>query len=286
MTKGAPKKASKSKGAAKAGGKAKAAAKSAAKGKSAARSAAKGTPAAKAKSAAKAKAAVKAKPAAKATAAVKAKPAAKAKAAAKAKPAVKAKSSAKSATNSATKSTAKRGVSTVPAEHGTPLAEHAGKAMIIQILGDAEAYFFDFDRLGADRRAELIEHHLAAWDARKRSEGQPSWAESFVPVALLGESMPPSVRGQFDLSAPHAGVVLYHRPTGALLHSAGKDDEKLAVMAPDIETISPRASFLGDVFDPADQSYAYRVDASESDGFTRANIEMLMQTGGAQLILV
>ena len=143
--------------------------------------------------------------------------------------------------------------------------------------------FFDFDRLGADRRAELIEHHLAAWDARKRSEGQPSWAETFVPVALLGESMPPPVRGRFDLSAPHAGVVLYHRPTGALLHSAGKHDEKLAVMAPDIETISPRESFLGDVFDPAEQSYGYAVDGEESDGFTRANIEMLIQTGGAQL---
>ena len=107
-----------------------------------------------------------------------------------------------------------------------------------------------------------------------------------MPVALLGESMPPPVRGRFDLSAPHAGVVLFHRPTGALLHSAGKHDERLAVMAPDVEMISPNESFVADVFDPAEQSYAYAVDGGESDGFTRANIEMLMQTGGAELILV
>jgi hypothetical protein len=278
-------KASKSSKAAKAkGGKKSAAKKPAAKQAAAKKSAAR-KPAAKkpTKAAAKKPTKAAAKKPAKA-AAMKSKPAAmKPKAAASSKSAVKAKASSAKAKAASPKKGARN---TVPSEHGTPLAEHAGKAMIIQILGDAEAFFFDFDRLGADRRAELIEHHLAAWDARKRGEGQPSWAETFVPVALLGESMPPTVRGQFDLSAPHAGVVLYHRPTGALLHSAGKDDEKLAVMAPDIETISPRASFLGDVFDPADQSYAYRVDASESDGFTRANIEMLMQTGGAELILV
>lgn len=177
-------------------------------------------------------------------------------------------------------------VSTVPSEHGTPLAPHAGRAMIIQILGDAEAFFFDFDRLGADKRAELISHHLAAWDARKKAEGHAAWAETFVPVALLGESMPSTVRERFDLSAPHAGVVLYHRPTGALLHGAGKHEAKLALMAPDVESISPKESFLADVFDPAEQSYAVAITNPEADGFTRANIEMLMATGGAELVLV
>jgi hypothetical protein len=57
-------------------------------------------------------------------------------------------------------------------------------------------------------------------------------------------------------------------------------------MAPDIETISPAPSFVADVFDPSEQSFAYRVDRTESEGFTRANIVMLMQTGGADLILV
>lgn len=166
------------------------------------------------------------------------------------------------------------------------LADLAGRAMIVQIVGDAEAYFFDFDRLGADKRGELIEYHLAAFDRRKRAEGKADWAESFVPVALLGESMPPPVRTQFDLSAPHEGVLLYHRPTGALLHASSKDDEKLAVLAPDLETISPIASYVDEVFDPAEQTYAYAIDRSQSEGFTRSNIELLMQTSGAELMLV
>ena len=243
----------------------------ASKGKSkkgAARKPAKAAP----KKAAAAKRAAAKKPAAKKAAS---KAASKAAAKKPAKPVAKASKSAKG-----------KRVSTVPSEHGTPLAAHAGRAMIIQSLGDAEAYFFDFDRLGQDKRAELIAHHLAAWDARKKSEGQAAWAETFVPVALLGESMPDSVREHFDLSAPHAGVVLFHRPTGSLLHAAGKHDAKLALMAPDIESISPKPSFLGDHFEPADQSYAVTITNDEADGFTRANIEMLMQTGGAELILV
>jgi len=227
--------------------------------------------ASKAKSKKSAKPAPKKKPARQAVKAAERKPAPKKKKRAAKKPA---------------KAAAKKAKSTVPSEHGTPLAAHAGRAMIIQILGDAEAYFFDFDRLGQDKRAELIAHHLAAWDARKKSEGQAAWAETFVPVALLGESMPESVREQFDLSAPHAGVVLFHRPTGALLHAAGKHDAKLALMAPDVESISPKPSFLGDHFEPADQSYAVTITNDQADGFTRANIEMLMQTGGAELILV
>jgi hypothetical protein len=219
----------------------------------------------------------------------KSKPPVKAKGKAKAPVKVKAKATAKTtakraAPKQAAGSSAKRAAPKQAA--GTPLSAHAGKAMIIQILGDAEAYFFDFDRLDASKRRELIEHHLAAWDARKRAEGQTAWAESFVPVALLGESMPPTVRDRFDLSAPHAGVMLYHRGTGALLHAASKDDAKLALMAPDIETISPKASVVSEVFEPARQTYAFAVESSESDGFTRAGIEMLMQTGGAELVLV
>jgi hypothetical protein len=169
---------------------------------------------------------------------------------------------------------------------GTPLDGHAGKAMIIQILGDAEAYFIDFARLSDAQRRELLEHHLAAWDARKRAEGQPGWFETFVPVALIGESMPPVVRGRFDLSAPHEGVVLFHKPTGALLHASSKDDDQLAVMAPDIEAISPTESYVDEVFDPSEQSFAYSVDRTQSQGFTRSEIVTMMQAGGAELILV
>ncbi len=40
------------------------------------------------------------------------------------------------------------------------------------------------------------------------------------------------------------------------------------------------------MFDPADQSFAYTVDRSQSEGFTRSEIVTMMQAGGAELILV
>lgn len=205
-----------------------------------------------------------------------------------AKPAARKPAVAKPAAKQPAKPAAKQPANAAPKQPagGTPLDAHAGKAMIIQILGDAEAYFIDFTRLSSAQRRELVDHHLAAWDARKRAEGQTDWAESFVPVALIGESMPPDVRGRFDLSAPHEGVVLFHKPTGALLHASSKDDDQLAVMAPDVETISPSASYVDDIFDPAEQSFAYTVDRSQSEGFTRSEIVTMMQAGGAELILV
>jgi hypothetical protein len=112
----------------------------------------------------------------------------------------------------------------------SPLSDYIGKAIIVQVLGDAEAYVFDFAKLGDARQRELVTHHLAAFDARKRSEGKPEWSTMFVPFALLGESMPPAVRGKFDLSAPHEGVLLHHAETGALLYLASKGDAKLAIM--------------------------------------------------------
>src|SRR5258708_7163494 len=105
-------------------------------------------------------------------------PAKKAKAAAKAKP--KKQPAAKKAP--AKKQPAKPVEQAEAPDIASALADLTGRAMIVQIVGDAEAYFFDFDRLGSDKRAELIEYHLAAFDRRKRAEGKLDWAESFVPV--------------------------------------------------------------------------------------------------------
>src|SRR5258706_1612433 len=108
---------------------------------------------------------------------------AKAKAAPKKKPAVK---------KPAKKKPARQVVSE---EVSTPsMRELSGRAMIVQILADAEAYFFDFAKLSAGRRTEMIEHHLAAYDRRKQAEGKPDWIQALVPIALLGESMPPPPR--------------------------------------------------------------------------------------------
>jgi hypothetical protein len=231
-----------------------------------------------------------AKPAAK-QATKAAKPAAK-QATKAAKPAAKqateaAKPAAKQATRAAkpAKPAAKVVRAAKPAK-ADGVAGLAGKAMILQIVGDAEAYFIDFARLDPARRKELIAHHLAAYDARKQAEAKPDWHATLVPIALLGESMPPRVREQFDLSAPHEGVLLLHPETGAVLYAASKDDARLAIAAPDLATLAPKASFVSEVSDPASHSYAYAVDRSESEGFTLGQIELMMQLGGAELTLV
>jgi hypothetical protein len=208
-----------------------------------------------------------AKAAAPVKAAVKAKQVAKAKAAAPAKP----------------KKVAPVKASPVAAPE-TSIGDLAGKAMIIQIVGDAEAYFFDFTQLDQARREELIAHHLAAFDRRKQAEGKPDWPSAFIPVALLGESMPPPVRQQFDLSAPHEGVLLHHPQSGALLYAASKDADKLAIIAPDLETLSPQPSVVAETFEP--DTYAYDVDRTESEGFTLGQIELMMQVAGAALIMI
>jgi hypothetical protein len=81
-------------------------------------------------------------------------------------------------------------------------------------------------------------------------------------------------------------VLLLHPESGAVLYAASKDDDKLAIMAPDLDTLSPHASYVSDVIDPGRMSYAYAVDRSQSEGFTLGQIEMMMQLAGAELTLV
>ncbi|MBL8940556.1 MAG: hypothetical protein JNM69_38790 [Archangium sp.] len=163
------------------------------------------------------------------------------------------------------------------------LIDHVGKLTIVQVLGDAEAFVFDFAKLSPQRQAELVSHHLAAFDTRKRAEGKAGWAAEFVPFALLGHSMPPAILGRVDLSAPHEGVLLCHLKTGALLYAPSKADGQLVLMGTAPDMLEPKASFLADVFDPNAQSYAYEVDRSDCEGFTVGEIETLMTMAGGEL---
>src|SRR6516162_9495763 len=96
---------------------------------------------------------------------------------AKAKPAKKAKLKAKAkAKPKAKKPAPKKKPAPVREEPQAPsMRDLSGRAMIVQILGDAEAYFFDFPRLSPVRRAEIVAHHLAAYDRRKQAEGKTDW---------------------------------------------------------------------------------------------------------------
>ncbi len=81
-------------------------------------------------------------------------------------------------------------------------------------------------------------------------------------------------------------MLLHHVESGALLYAASKDDERLAILAPDLATIAPRPTFVSERFDPELQTYAYAVDRSQSENFTLGEIETMMQAGGADLMLV
>jgi hypothetical protein len=165
----------------------------------------------------------------------------------------------------------------------TPFVDFCNQAVIVRILGDAEAFVFDFEALPKPKQEELVAHHLGAFDRRKRKEGKGDWLSRLVPFALLGESMPPAIRRQFDLSAPHEGVLLFHPETGAVAYCASKDDERLAIACPEAEMLSPQASYLKENYPAAKIDYAYDVDRSESENFTLGEIETLMTMNGVAL---
>jgi hypothetical protein len=167
-----------------------------------------------------------------------------------------------------------------------PLNEWVGKCILVQIMGDAEAYLFDYDALPDEQRRALVDHHLRAFSARMKREGKDDWSKRVVPFALLGHSMPPEVRGRIDLSAPHEGVLLLHRESAGVLYCASNEDEQLAIAYPDTDALGAQETYLEDVWDPATTSFAYEVNRSECEGFTLGEIELTMSLGGAELTLV
>ncbi|MBK9034877.1 MAG: hypothetical protein IPL61_27040 [Myxococcales bacterium] len=163
------------------------------------------------------------------------------------------------------------------------LAPHVGKLTIVTILGDAEAWFFDWATLPEAARADLLAHHLPAVRDRMAAT-KPDWLAKMQPVALLGESMPPPIRGRVDLSAPHSGVLLFAPEHEAVVYAPGGDDDRLILFA-DLEMLSPRDAIEA-TLDPAAAAFAYEVDRSESEGFTVGEIEMIMSMAGAELTLL
>jgi hypothetical protein len=172
------------------------------------------------------------------------------------------------------------------ARGGPPLRKWFNKAVILDILGDAEAFVFDWEGLPPAKRQELVDHHLAAADDRLQAAGKGDWLQRLLPFALLGESLPRDVRGLFDLSAPHEGVLLWHVESGGILYCAHKDDPRLAIASHDLDSLNIRASFVDDTFDAARTTYAYAVDRSQSEEFTLGEIETRMEAAGTILRFV
>jgi hypothetical protein len=160
---------------------------------------------------------------------------------------------------------------------------HCNQGAVVTVLGDADAYIFDFDALPTARKQELIRHHLAAFHARRLAEDKPDWAAKTVPFALLGHSIPPELLGRIDLSAPHEGVLMLHSESSTVLYVASNDDERLAVSHPEFEMLSLRKMGSRYELDAATTRFDYAVDRTESEGFTLGEIETFFQCSGAEL---
>jgi hypothetical protein len=95
---------------------------------------------------------------------------------------------------------------------------------ILQVLGDAEVFLFDWVALTEAQRAALLATHLRAFDRNARRKRGPEWAAELVPFGLLGTSMPEVVRERVELSAPHEGCLLFDRRRDRVLYVSGADD--------------------------------------------------------------
>lgn len=167
-----------------------------------------------------------------------------------------------------------------------PLSDQVGRCVVVQVLGDAEAWVFDFDALPHTQQGDLVKHHLRAFDERMQREGKGDWAVRIKPFALLGHSMPREVLGRYDLSAPHEGILLLHAESGGVVYCAARDDERLAIAYPDVEAMEVRETHDPTPFDPSTAPFGYAVDRTPCEEFTLGELAMVMSLGGAELTFV
>lgn len=171
-------------------------------------------------------------------------------------------------------------------KHVEALKPFFGKVAIVQILGDAEAYCFDWTKLPAEKKTGLIEHHFAAVDRAMQKKKGKGWLEQIQPFALLGHSIPSVIANQIEFSAPHEGVLFFHKEHGAVLYCASKDDPRLALMQESIEALNPSESCWDERFDANEVDFCEEVDRAECEGFTLGEIETLMESAGGEVMFV
>jgi hypothetical protein len=171
-------------------------------------------------------------------------------------------------------------------KHVEALRPFFDKVAIVQVLGDAEAYCFDWSALPAKKRKELLENHFAAADQAMQKKKGKDWLEKFQPFALLGHSIPGSIAAQLEFSAPHEGTLFVHKEHGPILYCAAKDDPRLALMHESVEALNPVESCWEDRFDAQEVDFAEEVDRSECEGFTLGEIETMMEVAGGSTMFV
>jgi hypothetical protein len=144
------------------------------------------------------------------------------------------------------------------------LTPHLGRVVVYTVLGDAEAFVFDFDALSGAQRAALVAGHLAAFEANLKGRGRS--IDEFPPFALLGNSMPAGPGGTVDLSAPHEGALVTKRATGAVYYVSAADDLRLWEVADSVAALNFRESCVDRVFTPA--ALVFDAPPTTHTGFT------------------
>ncbi len=171
-----------------------------------------------------------------------------------------------------------------PNNYLSAIADAFDKVIVMRIVGDAEAYFFDWQQLSARQREAFVASHLTAFGARAKAINL-HWHEKYVPFALLGHSMPPEV--DIDLSAPHQGVLLVDSELGTIYHCSSNQDSRLAILFTDPKelVLSPVVVQHGPA--SAAVNFRYEVDSNDYGDFTLSQIDVLMhawQVPGVQFV--
>ena len=143
-----------------------------------------------------------------------------------------------------------------------------GKLVIVHIMGDAEAFYFDWTALDPGQRARIIHDHLAAFEHNLRAQGR-DWQGELIPFALLGTSLPAAVRDYVEeLSAPHEGTLLMKRSNGRIYYCAAADDYRAYAVYDAPDKIPVADSHLLQPFDVRGLDFATGEGPTSRRGFT------------------
>jgi hypothetical protein len=158
-------------------------------------------------------------------------------------------------------------------EMNESITSRFNKLVIIQVLGDAEAFFFDWTKLNDAQKTALIARHAAKFaDKMAHKRKEPNWPDDTVPFALLGTSMPGEVQRVVDLSAKHEGLLLYRKASGRVLYVAASDDDVAYSPWDKLDQLETNDSFHQEAF--AVEKLDFAGPPTQRTGFTLGQLRL------------
>jgi len=160
------------------------------------------------------------------------------------------------------------------------ISDWYGKLTVFTVLGDAEAFVFDWSALSPAQQSAFVAKNLAAFKANIEKKGKPF--TNYVPIALVGESMPGAVQSTVDLSAPHEGTLLLVPSRGGSILYVSAADDPCAWLAYENEAkLGLRGSFRDEPYDM--KSMDFGGEPTKKTGFSLD--QWKMATGGLAMVI-